>query len=151
MKEKMRRRIAKPRLILKGNNINVGDEDQDYEHTAEVFACWSESTHPSRITINPGETASFDLLKVDFEAHDERNQAYLPSEVGWEENTALQYRFFDSGEVFDTVQFLVPRVIEESDWTGSQVEVTAENAEKDRLSIDMSWNDEEERANIDIF
>jgi hypothetical protein len=141
---------CKPRLILNGDRHNVGDENKDYEHTAEAFVCWSESAHPSRITINPGETVSFDLLKVDFEAREERNEVYLPSEVGWDENTPLQYRDLDSGEVYDIVQFIAPMVIEDTNWSDSWAEVTAENAEKDAVSIDISWEEREERVKLDI-
>lgn len=142
---------CKPRLTLNGERYDAGDENTDYEHTAEAFVCWSESGHPSRITINPGETVSFDLLKVDFEAREERNEIYLPSDVGWEENTPLQYRDLDSGEMYDTVQFIAPIVVEDTNWSGSYIEVTAENAEKDTASIDISWDEDDERAKLEIL
>lgn len=113
------------------------------EWEIDTAVVWSEGERPSRITINPGETVSFDLLRLDQRNRNEQKgiqKVDFPSEVGWERPARFEYQI--------TLHEVLPRdptVISKyqllnGDWKKSRVEVTSENAEK--IQGELEFNEE---------
>lgn len=107
---------------------------------------WSEGERQSRLTINPGETVSFDLLMIDQKNRDKKQRDQLiefPSERGWNDPAKMRtqqegYRNLPKESTVITKYQLI-----NGDWEHSYVEVTSENAEKIRGNLwffdDKGW------------
>lgn len=113
------------------------------ELEVDTAVVWSEGSQQSRLTINPGETVTFDLLRIDQRDRNEEKsiqKVQFPSEQGWE-RTASFYSQIEHHEVLPRDPTAITKYqLANADWDISTIKVTCENAEM--VQGQLQFNDE---------
>lgn len=149
-------RNCKPEIDFKGEAEYT---DTDRRHKIENPVCWSEKDKPARITINPGEIATFDIFKQDFK--DNTGAVSFPSEKGWTETAPIVVQWINPESV-QGVTYSEPQNLERGKgmnritkekfvamkWETQTVEVTAENVEKVERYLQVDDAGEELYVNV---
>lgn len=125
---------CKPKIRLKGKQDgNVYD--------VESTVCWAEGDHPTRITINPGETAAFEFFKITVEEEEEgvlktKKSFYVQfPDTGGENVTGdiVEWVNDDESSKVQGAKFhdkMTKNQFEEMKWEENRVIVTSENTDR---------------------
>lgn len=126
---------CKPKIRLKGKH-----EGSLYE--VERTVCWAEEGQPSRITINPDETAEFEFFKITAEQENEDEvintstafYAQFPDSAGEDATGDVVEWIYDDGfaQVQDAAfhDKIEKDLFENLAWEVNEVVVTAENTDR---------------------
>jgi len=123
---------CKPELRMEGQS-----GDSEYEVSQQLT--WSEGGNPQRVTINPGEIAEIDLLRIVAEERDSMFDVppafYIefPGNNKWAGDDSIIVREYEDGRVVDAS---TPGRIEKSDfndieWEEAKLVITSENCKKE--------------------
>ncbi len=115
---------------------------------------WSENNYPSRLTVNRGESVSFELLKV--KETSEGQVVQFPSESGWESPAAIQkwneeFKYgLPEGKPLareennpELLEELDIEMVANIDWLDGSIDLYSENAKKKSRHVSISVEDED--------
>ncbi|WP_433628407.1 hypothetical protein [Halomicrococcus sp. NG-SE-24] len=126
---------CKPKIQLQGKH-----EGSLYE--VERTVCWAEEGHPSRITINPDETAEFEFFKITAEQENDEEvlntnlafYAQFPDSAG-EDSTGdvVEWLYDDEFAQVQGAEFhdkIEKELFEKLEWQTNEIVVTSENTDR---------------------
>jgi hypothetical protein len=136
---------CKPELRMSGNL-----DGNEYEINTQLH--WFEDQNPSRITINSGERAKYNLLKVQKKETDE----YIPVDPnfvvqfagvnGWdEENSITRWEYDENNDRATNVTILDSlerSTFQDISWHTAEVVITSGNTEKVESEIEINLEEE---------
>lgn len=125
---------CKPQISLKGRHQN-----SLYEIDRTV--CWAEGNNPSRITINPGETAEFEFFKIAIEEQNEEvlktstkfSVKFPSSEPSSKNSNIIQWKYDSGFNRIEGAEFhedLDKELFESLEWDLNEIVVTSENTDR---------------------
>lgn len=117
---------------------------------------WDEQNSPSRITINRGETADFEILEVNKE--DDRKLVKFPSVHGWKSPSSIELwdaEFIDGKNPHEKytldkkdaqiklTEYLTWDQLQEIEWSTISIEITSENTQKEKAYLNIVFNEDQ--------